>query len=40
MEEEQLAFYFKLAWNNEKYLPVFKKGTNFIPLIHIKDLAK
>ncbi|KAK4884795.1 hypothetical protein RN001_001066 [Aquatica leii] len=40
MEEEDLIFFFKLAWYNEKELPIFKQGKNVLPLIHIKDLAK
>ncbi|KAK5648243.1 hypothetical protein RI129_003135 [Pyrocoelia pectoralis] len=39
-EEEDLTFLFKLAWYNEKQLPIFKPGKNVIPLIHIKDLVK
>ncbi|KAF5274111.1 hypothetical protein FQR65_LT04509 [Abscondita terminalis] len=40
MEEEDLTFFFKLAWTNEKELPIFKQGKNVVPLIHVKDLAK
>ncbi|XP_031327506.1 adenylate kinase 7-like isoform X2 [Photinus pyralis] len=39
-EEEDLSFLFKLAWNNEKHLPIFRPGKNTIPLIHIQDLVK
>lgn len=39
-EEEDLFFLFKLAWKNEEMLPVFSSGKNFIPLIHVKDLAR
>ncbi|KAK9891082.1 hypothetical protein WA026_013405 [Henosepilachna vigintioctopunctata] len=39
-EENILSFFFKRAWNNDKYLPVFGKGTNFVPLIHVTDLSK
>ncbi|KAL3277400.1 hypothetical protein HHI36_012749 [Cryptolaemus montrouzieri] len=39
-EEEDLDFLFKLAWSNEQHLPIFRNGTNRVPLIHISDLAK
>lgn len=39
MEEGDLFFLFKLAWENET-LPLFKPGNNYVPLIHIKDLIK
>lgn len=39
MEEDQLEFFFKSAWNNED-LPVFNGGNNFVPFIHVKDLNK
>ncbi|KAF5275019.1 hypothetical protein FQA39_LY06956 [Lamprigera yunnana] len=39
-EEEDLAFLFRLAWNNEKELPIFRPGKNVLPFIHINDLAR
>lgn len=39
-EEEDLTFLFKLAWYNEKYLPIFQPGKNVVPLIHVRDLIK
>lgn len=38
-EEHILHYLFKLAWLNEKELPVFGKGRNRVPLIHVDDLA-
>ncbi|XP_045464592.1 adenylate kinase 7-like isoform X2 [Harmonia axyridis] len=39
-EEDMLAFLFKRAWSNDNYLPIFGSGSNFIPLIHVADLAQ
>ncbi|XP_018322860.1 adenylate kinase 7-like [Agrilus planipennis] len=39
-EEETLDFLFKLAWRNESEMPVFGNGKNYVPLIHVEDLAK
>ena len=41
-EEERgnLHYLFKLAWLNEKYLPVIGNGDNHIPLLHVRDLAR
>ncbi|XP_043930582.1 adenylate kinase 7 [Protopterus annectens] len=40
MEEDMLHLFFKMAWHGEvPALPVFGDGTNFIPMIHIFDLA-
>ncbi|KAK9728749.1 hypothetical protein QE152_g17073 [Popillia japonica] len=39
-EEEDFSYYFKKAWNNEEFLPIYDQGKNLIPLIHIKDLAR
>ncbi|GJQ87854.1 hypothetical protein Trydic_g1126 [Trypoxylus dichotomus] len=39
-EEEDFNYYFRKAWNNEEFLPIFENGKNFIPLIHIKDLTR
>ncbi|XP_044747008.1 adenylate kinase 7-like isoform X1 [Coccinella septempunctata] len=39
-EENMLAFLFKRAWSNDQYLPIFETGSNFVPLIHVADLAQ
>jgi len=39
-EKEGLLHYlFKMAWQNAPFLPVFGKGRNKIPLLHVRDLA-
>lgn len=39
MGENVFHHLFKSAWLNVPELQVFGKGTNFLPTIHIKDLA-
>lgn len=39
-DEESMDFLFKLAWSNAQHLPIFGNGSNFIPLIHVSDLAR
>ncbi|XP_022909711.1 adenylate kinase 7-like [Onthophagus taurus] len=39
-QEEDLSFFFKLAFYNEEYMPILLPGNNRIPLIHIADLSK
>ncbi|RZF33191.1 hypothetical protein LSTR_LSTR015999, partial [Laodelphax striatellus] len=39
-EQNTLHYLFKSAWLDEGSLPVFGKGSNVIPLIHIDDLTK
>ncbi|XP_014257091.1 uncharacterized protein LOC106670927 [Cimex lectularius] len=39
-EEDVLLYIFKMAWDNEKEIPIFGHGKNFLPLLHIDDLAK
>ncbi|XP_044756042.1 adenylate kinase 7-like [Coccinella septempunctata] len=39
-QEESMDFFFKLAWSNSQHLPIFGNGSNFIPLIHVSDLAR
>ncbi|XP_012286013.2 adenylate kinase 7 [Orussus abietinus] len=38
-EEGPLHFLFKMAWQNESYLPVFGRGNNKIPLLHVRDIV-
>ncbi|RZF45026.1 hypothetical protein LSTR_LSTR001987 [Laodelphax striatellus] len=38
-EQNTLHYLFKSAWLDEGSLPVFGKGSNVIPLIHIDDLT-
>ncbi|KAJ8676621.1 hypothetical protein QAD02_012408 [Eretmocerus hayati] len=38
-EEGLLEPLFKLAWLNEKQLPVIEPGDNLVPLLHVRDLA-
>nr|CAD7445814.1 unnamed protein product [Timema bartmani] len=38
-EEDVLHFLFKMAWDNEPFLPIFASGQNKLPLVHIKDLT-
>ncbi|KYM99929.1 Putative adenylate kinase 7, partial [Cyphomyrmex costatus] len=38
-EEGPLHYLFKMAWQNAPFLPIFGKGQNKIPLLHIRDLA-
>lgn len=39
MEENVLHYMFKAAWQNAPEVQVFGKGTNFLPTIHVLDLA-
>ncbi|KAL1110187.1 hypothetical protein AAG570_008264 [Ranatra chinensis] len=39
-EQNLLANYFNYAWSRSDYLPMYGKGENKIPLIHICDLAR
>ncbi|XP_072756801.1 adenylate kinase 7 isoform X2 [Anoplolepis gracilipes] len=38
-EEGPLHYLFKMAWRNAPFLPVFNKGQNRIPLLHVRDLT-
>jgi len=38
-EEGPLHYLFKMAWQNAPFLPIFGKGRNKIPLLHVRDLA-
>ncbi|KYN20601.1 Putative adenylate kinase 7, partial [Trachymyrmex cornetzi] len=38
-EEGPLHYLFKMAWQNAPLLPIFGKGRNKIPLLHVRDLA-
>ncbi len=39
MEENVFHYMFKSAWLNLPEIQVFGKGTNFLPTIHVIDLA-
>ncbi|UJR15265.1 hypothetical protein I4U23_002219 [Adineta vaga] len=39
MEESVFHYIFKAAWHNVPEVPVVGKGTNYLPTIHIMDLA-
>lgn len=39
MEENVFHYMFKAAWHNVPEIQVFGKGGNFLPTIHIIDLA-
>ncbi|CAF3511735.1 unnamed protein product [Rotaria socialis] len=39
MEENVLHYMFKAAWHNAPEIQVFGKGGNFLPTIHVIDLA-
>ena len=39
MEENVFHYLFKSAWHNAPEVPVYGKGANFLPTIHIIDLA-
>ena len=39
MEENVFHYLFKGAWHNVPELEVFGKGNNFLPTIHVIDLA-
>ncbi len=39
MEESIFHYIFKAAWHNVPEVPVYGKGGNFLPTIHIMDLA-
>jgi len=38
--EWPLHHWFKSAWHNAKYLPIYGSGKNFMPTIYIKDLSR
>ncbi|KYM83836.1 Putative adenylate kinase 7 [Atta colombica] len=38
-EEGPLHYLYKMAWQNAPLLPIFGKGQNKIPLLHVRDLA-
>lgn len=38
--EGPLHHWFKSAWHNAKYLPIYGTGKNFLPTVYIKDLAR
>ncbi|XP_032682245.1 adenylate kinase 7-like isoform X2 [Odontomachus brunneus] len=37
-EEGPLHYLFKMAWQNMPFLPIFGKGYNKVPLLHVRDL--
>ena len=39
MEENIFHYMFKAAWHNASEVQVFGKGGNYVPTIHIMDLA-
>jgi len=39
MEENVFHYLFKSAWHNAPELQVFGKSENFLPTIHVMDLA-
>lgn len=39
LEEDIMHFYFKMAWQDAPHLPIFRPGTNTIPVIHIDSLC-
>lgn len=39
MEENVFHYLFKSAWHNAAEVPVYGKGANFLPTIHVVDLA-
>jgi adenylate kinase len=39
MEENIFHYMFKSAWQNAPEVQVFGKGGNYLPVIHIMDLA-
>ena len=39
-EEDPLHTWFKSAWHNAKFLPVYGSGKNLVPTIYMQDLAK
>ncbi|XP_043799816.1 adenylate kinase 7-like [Apis laboriosa] len=38
-EEGPLHHLFKMAWLNAPFLPIFGKGNNRIPLLHVRDMT-
>lgn len=38
-EEDILHYFFKIAWQNAHFLPIFGEGRNKIPLLYVRDLA-
>ncbi|XP_024945261.1 adenylate kinase 7 isoform X2 [Cephus cinctus] len=38
-EQDILHYLFKMAWENSTELPIFGKGRNKIPLLHVRDLV-
>ncbi|ESO00236.1 hypothetical protein HELRODRAFT_83308 [Helobdella robusta] len=39
-KEDVFHYLFKAAWLNQKIMPLINDGDNFLPTIHIKDLAR
>ena len=39
MEENVFHYLFKAAWHNTPELPVYGTGVNYLPTIHVIDLA-
>lgn len=39
-EQGPLHHLFKMAWQNAPSMPIFGKGNNKIPLLHVRDLSK
>ena len=39
MEEDVFHYIFKAAWHNVPEVPVYGKGHNYLPTIHVMDLA-
>lgn len=39
-EEGPLHHLFKMAWLNAPFLPIFGRGNNRIPLLHVRDMTK
>lgn len=37
-EEGPLHHLFRMAWKNAPFLPIFGRGNNKIPLLHVRDL--
>lgn len=38
-DESPLHFLFKMGWMNQPFLPIFGRGNNIIPLLHVQDLV-
>lgn len=39
-EQGPLHHLFKMAWLNASFLPIFGRGNNRIPLLHVRDMTK